>query len=91
MDASGEKKIYVGSTGNTFKERFRTHTATLNNKDHPKATALSRHFWKKKIEFKKDPSVEWGIIAKTNANVSEKFGCTVCNLERLAIDRTSQP
>ena len=89
MDASGEKKIYVGSTGNTFKERFRTHTATLNKKDHPKATALSRHFWKKKIEFDKDPSIEWDILAKTNATVSEKFGCTVCNMERLAIAQVS--
>ena len=88
-NAGGEKKIYVGSTGNTFKERFRTHTATLNKKDHPNATALSKHFWKTKTEDGKNPSIEWSIIGKTNASVNEKFGCMVCNLERLAISQVS--
>ena len=57
VDAEGQKKVYVGSTGNTFKERYTTHKATLKKKDHPKATALSRHFWKKKIEHGKDPTI----------------------------------
>ena len=88
-NAGGEKKIYVGSTGNTFKERFQTHTTTFNKKDHPKATALSRHVWKTKTEDGKNPSIEWSIIGKTNATVNEKFGCMVCNLERLAISQVS--
>ena len=89
MNACGDKKIYVGSTGNTFKERFRTHTATLKNKDHPSSTALSKHFWKTKSEDGKNPSVKWSIIGKTNATVNERFGCMVCNLERLAIAQVS--
>ena len=33
--------------------------------------------------------MQWKIIAKTNATVTEGAGCTVCNLERLAIASVS--
>ena len=89
-DAVGETKVYVGSTGKSFKERYNTHKATLKHKDHPSGTALSRHFWKTKLADKKDPKITWSILNRASTATSERFGCTVCNMEKIAIARTDK-
>ena len=78
----GAKKIYVGSTGNTFKKRFQAHKTTINIKDHSNGTALSRHFWKMKIKDHQDPCIKWDIINKTTTLANEKSGCLLYNLEK---------
>ena len=86
----GTKKIYVGSTGNTFKKRFQAHKTTLNTKDHSKGTALSRHFWVAKTKDQQDPDIKWKIIKKTKALANEKSGCLLCNLEKITIAKTKK-
>ena len=90
VNVKGETRTYIGSTGNTFKERHKTHKATLKEKDHPRSTAMSRHYWKTKTEDKKEPQVKWEIINQTRATVSERFGCMVCNLEKIAIAKADK-
>ena len=80
----------VPQAGNSFKQRYQAHRSTLNNKDHKQSTALSRHFWKIKLKQKKDPTIKWEIVEKTSAMVSEKFGCMLCNLEKITIARTKK-
>ena len=77
-------KTYLGSTGNTFKERYRGHQATFKKTDDRNKTELARYVWElqdEKIKYE----LEWEIVKKTNKRYSRKFGCTLCNMERIAI------
>ena len=88
-DAVGEKKVYVGSTGNTFKERLCTHTATLKKERPPEGDSLIESLLEEKDGVQQGSNGYDGKSSKTNATVSERAGCTVCNLERLAIASVS--
>ena len=132
-DKKGETNEYIGSTGNTFKERYNQHTATMrekrkkdlkkNSNENPEpenpddgteekgrkkkkeegiankkeekkkkleGTALSRHFWVTKKADGTEPTIKWTIMTKTKAMPNEKNGCTLCNLERLAIAKANK-
>ena len=41
-------KEYIGMTSTTFKERFRNHKTSINNKRHPTETELSKYVCKLK-------------------------------------------
>ena len=78
------EKIYVGTTGSDFKERYRNHKVSLTNEKKSKATELSKHYWKLKNEGK-NPTIKWSIVKEIRSKYSLKNGCTLCNTERYAI------
>ena len=83
-----EEKIYVGSTGNSFKSRYNQHTHTLKNRN-ANQTAFSKYVWKlkdKNIQYK----IKWEIIQKTRPPTTVKKGCNLCNLERLEIAKADK-
>ena len=133
-EKNGDIKEYIGSTGNTFKERYNQHRASMREgrkikttkKDtsndsrveddqveddqvedeqekerktkgekHGKkkkkntGTALSRHYWKTKKKDGVEPKIKWSIVAQTRATPNERNGCTLCNLERMAIAKAN--
>ena len=76
---------YIGSTANTFKQRFYGHTASFKNETKRLSTELSKHIWKLKDE-KKDFNIKWKILRKINqsSNTINQI-CQTCNLEKMEI------
>ena len=119
-DKNGNVKEYIGSTGNTFKERYNQHKATFREKKTKKninkdqqttrskyvnknnkgvkytktnktnGTALSRHYLEVKERDGIEPTIKWTIIGKTNAMPNDRNGCTLCNLEKIAIAKAKR-
>ena len=56
-DKNQEKKVYIGLTETTFKERHRNHTKSFNNKKYLKETELSKYIWSLKDD-NKTPSIK---------------------------------
>ena len=80
----GDKGIYIGTTGNSFKERFRGHKSSFKMSSRRNSTELSKFYWKLSDEGK-SPTIKWSIIAKIRSKHSLKNGCTLCNTERYKI------
>ena len=80
----GDNKIYIGTTGSDFKERYRNHKTSLTNEKKSKSTELSKHYWKLKKEGK-TPTIKWSIVTEIRSKYSLKNGCTLCNTERYSI------
>ena len=83
-----ETKYYVGSTGNTFKERYSQHKHSFNNKNlkHTNATGLAKYIRKLKSE-KTDYEIKWEILCRTKNKLNMRNGCTLCNMEKFEIDK----
>ena len=80
----GDCGVYIGTTGNTFKERYRGHKTSFKNKTKRSSTELSKFYWKL-LEEGKSPNIRWSIIAKIRTGYSLRNGCTLCNTERYSI------
>ena len=83
--AQGDK-YYVGSTGKEFKTRYNKHMSDFRNKKYKESTTLSAYIWgikSKNIDY----NIKWKILHKTNATPNTKYGCSLCNLEKLEIAR----
>ena len=89
VKSNNSYKIYIGSTGNTFKERFRNHKTTFLNKNKRHSTELANYIWKlkdKNIDFK----IEWEILNRTKTKFNYRKGCKLCNLEKIQIDKVNK-
>ena len=82
-------KHYVGSTGNTFKERYRNHKSSFNNINKRHTTELANYIWNLK-DNNTDFKIEWEILNRTKSKFNTKFGCRLCNLEKIQIDKTDK-
>ena len=77
-------KIYIGSTGNTFKSRYYTHKSSLNHRG-TNETELSKYIWSLKDADEKF-DVTWIILRRAKGGgASARKVCTTCNLEKLEI------
>ena len=78
-------KIYIGSTGLTFKKRYYGHTATFRDATKRKSTVLANYIWSLK-DKRKTFKIKWSIIdqAYRSTNKIQRV-CMTCNLERLHI------
>ena len=83
-----DDKTYVGSTGNSFKTRHAQHKHTFKN-ENANQTALSKYIWELKNK-NKIYKIKWNIIYKTKKPTVILKGCTLCNLERLAIAKADK-
>jgi hypothetical protein len=54
-------KHYIGMTANTFKERYRDHIKSFQNKKYSNDTELSKYIWNLK-ENGQDFDVTWSIL-----------------------------
>ena len=82
-------KHYVGSTGNTFKERYRNHKSSFNNTNKRHTTELANYIWNLK-DNNTDFKIEWEILNRTKSKFNTKFGCRLCNLEKIQINKTDK-
>ena len=80
----GDHMIYLGTSGNTFKERYTGHKTTFKHERKKNTTELSKYFWSLKDQGK-TPHIKWSIAKKINSGFNLKNGCTLCNTERYEI------
>lgn len=91
ITTSNSTKIYVGSSGRSFKERYNEHKQSFRNKD-PNAnyTELAKYIHKlnsNNIKF----NIAWKLIHRLrNNNQKVTRICQTCNLERWEIARADR-
>ena len=72
MKTEYETKFYVGSTGQTFKDRYTKHRYSFKHENHGNATTLSQCVWKLKnnrVNFK----IYWEMLTRTKNKFSLKM------------------
>ena len=82
-DKDQEKKRHIGLAETPFKERFRNHKKSFNNKKYHNETELSKYVWSLK-NADKTPSVQWSIL-KTIKSPLSSHSCLLCLTEKLHI------
>ena len=79
-----QTRSYIGSTGGTFKSRYRNHTKSFRHQKYENETELSKHIWdlkKKNI----DHEIRWDIIKQSNTYKRKSGNCNLCLDEKLEI------
>jgi hypothetical protein len=79
--AEGDHMIYIGTTGNTFKERYGGHKTSFKNVKKRNTTELSKFYWQLKDQGK-TPEIQWSILRHASSKKSARNGCILCNTER---------
>ena len=82
-------KTYIGSTGNSFKERYRGRKSSFKNEKKRFATELSKYYWSL-IDKGETPRIVWSIIKEVRSRRSGRNGCNLCNTERYLIARADK-
>ena len=88
-DKSNDPKRYIGSTGNTFKERYRGHKSSFKIKKKRFTTELSKHYWEL-IDKGESPKITWSIVKEVKSQRSGRNGCNLCNTERYRIAKADK-
>ena len=78
------KKIYDGITERPFKDRFKEHKKSFNNRKLINDTELSKEIWRIK-ERGGTPTVKWKILRNAKAHNPRSKRCMLCTTEKLAI------
>ena len=84
VTAGTSNKIYIGSTGRTFKSRYGSHKYSF---EHPgkNETELSKHVWSLKNK-KIHHQISWKIVKNVKqGKPSAQRTCSLCNAEKMAI------
>ena len=81
---NNESKVYIGSAGNDFKQRYTNHKSSLKYSSKRKTTELSKFYWELK-DAGITPAIKWSIIKEIRSGYSLKNGCTLCNTEKYLI------
>ena len=71
----GDHGIYIGTTGNTFKERYRGHKTSLKNESKAKTTELSKFYWILRNKGR-EPEIKWSVIKEIKSGHNPRKGCT---------------
>ena len=82
-DLNDEVKVYIGLSETPFKERFRNHTKSFNNKRYVNETVLSKYIWELK-DTNVNYSVNWSILKGIKGKLNS-ISCTLCLMEKLFI------
>ena len=81
-----DERIYIGSTGGYFKDRYTGHKHTFNNINKKHSTRLSDFVWQYFDRYGTKPEMEWSILYHANSNINGASKiCQICNIERMAI------
>ncbi|MEL6804766.1 MAG: hypothetical protein AAFO91_13400 [Bacteroidota bacterium] len=77
-------KLYIGSTGNSFKSRYTSHVHSFNHKG-KNETELSKYIWSLK-DSNAPYQLKWRILKKLPAGRQSALKiCRTCNEEKQAI------
>lgn len=80
---SGKTETYTGLSEPSFKSRFNGHTSTFRHED-SNHTTLSKHIWVLKNN-NISHTVDWRIIARSQAFNPSNGQCRLCNKEKYFI------
>ena len=84
VSTSTSDKLYIGSTGRTFKSRYGSHKYSFEH-ENKNETELSKHIWSlknKNIAY----NISWRIIKHLKkGKPSVRKTCALCNAEKMAI------
>ena len=84
VKTNNNSKYYVGLTGNSFKERFNSHSSSFRSEKYRKQTALSKYVWKLKDKGS-NYTINWEVLKQSNT-VKRKSGlCNLCLEEKFMI------
>ena len=81
---NNSSETYVGLTENSFKIRYRNHTASFRNKVARNSTELSKHVWSLKergLSF----NISWRILSHARPYNSASKRCNLCLSEKFFI------
>ena len=78
------KKVYLGLTERTFKERYNEHKSSINNERYKNSTTLSTYIWDMKSKGV-IPTLKWSIVSQTKAYNNNSKTCQLCLNEKLEI------
>ena len=84
VKSENTKKVYYGSCGGVFKDRYRNHKVSFNNENHKEATKLSKYIWDLKKK-KKQYEIAWSIVKKCAPYKASSSRCDLCLSEKLTI------
>ena len=81
-----EHRVYIGSTGNRFKDRYNQHIHDFSKPHLRTATRLSEYVWSCVDRFGGKPELNWSILHAVKSIPScARNICTICNLEKIQI------
>ena len=89
QSCDSDHKIYLGTTGTTFKERYANHKSSFRHKKKQYSTELSKYYWKLKDEGK-NPSIKWSVVRRIKCNFDVRSGCSLCSTERYELARANK-
>ena len=78
------RKVYIGSTANTFKKRWTVHKSDCRLPAYEGRTKLSSHIWslkKKQATY----SIRWNLLGKAKSYTPETRRCALCTAEKTKI------
>ena len=84
VETQGKKNFYIGLTSMEIKKRIQGHLNTFKDQKKKDATALSELIWTIK-ENKKNYTIKWEIIKRTNERKNGDKTCRLCDMEVLEI------
>ena len=90
VTTSTTTKTYIGSTEQTFKQRWYGHKSDLTHAENKNKTTLAAYVWKCK-EKGETPSIKWSIIKKCRKYRCGTRVCDICLSEKLYILTAKQP
>ena len=71
-----ERKIYIGASETTFKERYRNHTKDFKHRKYSKSTELSKYVWSLKDQDK-IPTISWRAAKIIRSKAKFNY-CKLC-------------
>ena len=87
--SNNERKVYIGATENTFKQRYANHTQSMTHEKYENSTELSKYIWNLKRMIK-EFEIKWSIKKRAQAYSSTTKRCHLCLEEKLAIIHADQ-
>ena len=81
---NNKKDTYIGLTENTFKTRYRNHTASFRHAKLRNSTELSKHIWTLKDNCI-DHFISWRILSSHSPYSSASKRCNLCLEEKFLI------
>ena len=83
-------KTYIGSTENSFKERYYGHKASMRDAKYRNSTTLSHYYWDCKDKGE-TPHIQWEILRTCKTYRPGTRKCDICLTEKMLILRERGP
>ena len=77
-------RLYKGITERAFKDRYKEHKKTFNNRRYENDSELSKEIWQIK-DAGGVPEIKWKVVRKTRTYNPNTKTCMLCLSEKLSI------